>query len=160
MPPAPPSVPHGDSIVTPPSFKMQSRALGELPCRLRVVAAIELRELELFVRHVCDRIPGHAELGQHGRRLPMNWPYRCRCGETWSETEWLELPEIGRYDAGRDGFIELRTCYCGAALSIPCAAPALRRAASDVHVDVRGVHLGGDLRCDLVALDAAHEVDS
>ena len=44
-----------------------------------------------------------------------------KCGETWSETEWIELPLVGVYDQGTEGKIELRTCVCGATLSIPLA---------------------------------------
>lgn len=44
------------------------------------------------------------------------WPMTCRCGEAWSRDEWPELPPIGRYCAGADGWIELRTCVCGASL--------------------------------------------
>lgn len=46
------------------------------------------------------------------------WPVVCRCGETWSEDEWAELPLIGTYDAGSEGKLELRTCVCGANLSL------------------------------------------
>ena len=31
--------------------------------------------------------------------------------------EWPELPPIGRYDAGSDGWIEVRTCVCGRSLA-------------------------------------------
>ena len=44
------------------------------------------------------------------------WPKTCRCGETWSEDHWPELPLVGRYRAGRDGWIELRSCVCGVTL--------------------------------------------
>lgn len=47
------------------------------------------------------------------------WPKTCRCGEVWSRTEWPELPPIGRYLAGSDGWIELRTCVCGGTLVVP-----------------------------------------
>jgi hypothetical protein len=50
----------------------------------------------------------------HSAKSP--WPRACRCGEIWSRTEWPELPPIGRYLAGSDGWIELRTCVCGATL--------------------------------------------
>jgi hypothetical protein len=46
------------------------------------------------------------------------WPKRCRCGEEWSREHWPELPLSGRYLAGRDGWIELRTCVCGSTMSI------------------------------------------
>lgn len=46
------------------------------------------------------------------------WPKSCRCGETWSRSEWSELPPIGRYLAGAEGWIELRSCVCGAALVV------------------------------------------
>lgn len=46
------------------------------------------------------------------------WPKTCRCGEVWSRSEWPELPPIGRYCAGSDGWIELRTCVCGATLLV------------------------------------------
>lgn len=46
-----------------------------------------------------------------------SWPLRCRCGETWSEDHWPELPLVGRYSAGRDGWIELRSCVCGATIA-------------------------------------------
>ena len=46
------------------------------------------------------------------------WPKSCRCGEVWSRSEWPELPPIGRYLAGSDGWIELRTCVCGATLVV------------------------------------------
>jgi hypothetical protein len=47
-----------------------------------------------------------------------SWPKTCRCGEAWSRAEWAELPPIGRYRAGRDGWLELRTCVCGYAIAI------------------------------------------
>ncbi|MBX3192358.1 MAG: hypothetical protein KF819_35535 [Labilithrix sp.] len=46
------------------------------------------------------------------------WPKTCRCGEVWSREEWPELPPIGRYLAGADGWIELRTCFCGSTLVV------------------------------------------
>jgi hypothetical protein len=46
------------------------------------------------------------------------WPKSCRCGEVWSRSEWPELPPIGRYLAGADGWIELRTCVCGVTLVV------------------------------------------
>lgn len=46
------------------------------------------------------------------------WPKACRCGEVWSRGEWPELPPIGRYLAGADGWIELRTCVCGSTLVV------------------------------------------
>ena len=46
------------------------------------------------------------------------WPKICRCGEIWSRSEWPELPPIGRYLAGSDGWIELRTCVCNATLVV------------------------------------------
>jgi hypothetical protein len=46
------------------------------------------------------------------------WPKTCRCGEIWSRSEWPELPPIGRYLAGSDGWIELRTCVCGATMVV------------------------------------------
>ena len=46
------------------------------------------------------------------------WPKSCGCGETWSEAEWAELPLVGHYLAGRDGWIELRTCVCGSTMVI------------------------------------------
>ncbi len=49
------------------------------------------------------------------------WPKICRCGETWSRSEWPELPPIGRYLAGSEGWIELRTCVCNATLVVPAA---------------------------------------
>jgi hypothetical protein len=49
------------------------------------------------------------------------WPKSCRCGEVWSRTEWPELPPIGRYLAGTDGWIELRTCVCGSNLGVNVA---------------------------------------
>jgi hypothetical protein len=52
-----------------------------------------------------------------------SWPVACKCGETWKEAEWIELPAIGCYHAGRDGWLELRTCMCGSALSIPAPSP-------------------------------------
>jgi hypothetical protein len=36
----------------------------------------------------------------------------------WSRDEWPELPPIGRYLAGSDGWIELRTCVCGSTLVV------------------------------------------
>lgn len=45
------------------------------------------------------------------------WPKTCPCGEVWARTEWPELPPIGRYDAGSDGWIEVRTCVCGRSLA-------------------------------------------
>lgn len=48
------------------------------------------------------------------------WPKTCRrCGELWSRDEWPELPPIGRYFAGAEGWIELRTCVCGGTLVVP-----------------------------------------
>lgn len=47
------------------------------------------------------------------------WPKICRCGEAWSRTEWPELPPIGRYLAGSEGWLELRTCVCNATLVVP-----------------------------------------
>ena len=47
-----------------------------------------------------------------------SWPKICRCGEVWSRTEWAELPPIGRYLAGSEGWIELRTCVCNATLVV------------------------------------------
>jgi hypothetical protein len=49
---------------------------------------------------------------------PPPWPKACRCGEVWSRSEWPELPPVGRYLAGADGWIELRTCVCGATLVV------------------------------------------
>lgn len=46
------------------------------------------------------------------------WPKVCRCGEIWSRSEWPELPPIGRYLAGSEGWIELRTCVCNATLVV------------------------------------------
>ena len=46
------------------------------------------------------------------------WPKQCGCGEVWSRAEWPELPPIGRYLAGTDGWIELRTCVCGSSLVV------------------------------------------
>lgn len=46
----------------------------------------------------------------------------CKCGESWSVAEWPELPLVGRYQAGRDGWLELRYCVCGATLAIPASA--------------------------------------
>ena len=46
------------------------------------------------------------------------WPKACGCGEIWSRAEWPELTPIGRYDAGSDGWIELRSCVCGASLVV------------------------------------------
>lgn len=46
------------------------------------------------------------------------WPKRCGCGEVWSRSEWPELPPIGRYLAGREGWIELRSCVCGVTLVV------------------------------------------
>ena len=51
------------------------------------------------------------------------WPKSCRCGESWTEAEWAELPSDGRYFAGSEGWLELRTCVCGARLTMPCEAP-------------------------------------
>jgi hypothetical protein len=49
------------------------------------------------------------------------WPKACRCGEVWSRTEWPELPPIGRYLAGSEGWLELRTCVCAATLAVAIA---------------------------------------
>lgn len=46
------------------------------------------------------------------------WPMTCTCGEEWPRECWPELPPIGRYLAGRDGWIELRKCVCGATLAV------------------------------------------
>lgn len=46
------------------------------------------------------------------------WPKACRCGETWSRAEWSELPAVGRYLAGSEGWLELRSCVCGATLTV------------------------------------------
>jgi hypothetical protein len=51
------------------------------------------------------------------------FPITCKCGETWSQEEWKELPLVGKYDAQSDGWIELRTCVCGATLTIPTEPP-------------------------------------
>jgi hypothetical protein len=53
------------------------------------------------------------------------WPMICKCGESWSESEWKELPLVGTYDAGKDGWMELRTCVCGATLTIPTERPTM-----------------------------------
>ena len=51
---------------------------------------------------------------------PPRWPKTCRrCGEVWSRSEWPELPPIGRYFAGAEGWIELRTCVCNGTLVVP-----------------------------------------
>jgi hypothetical protein len=47
------------------------------------------------------------------------FPLTCRCGETWSEEHWSDLPLIGVYRAGRDGNLELRACFCRATLAVP-----------------------------------------
>lgn len=48
------------------------------------------------------------------------WPMTCTtCNEEWPRETWSELPPIGRYDAGRDGWIELRSCVCGTTLAVP-----------------------------------------
>ena len=49
----------------------------------------------------------------------QEWPVVCKCGESWAESEWNELPLLGVYDAGPDGKWELRSCVCGATLQIP-----------------------------------------
>ena len=54
------------------------------------------------------------------------WPRTCGCGESWTEQQWGELPSDGRYHAGSEGWLELRTCVCGARLAIPCDPPANR----------------------------------
>lgn len=46
------------------------------------------------------------------------WPKACGCGEVWSRDQWPELPPIGRYLAGAEGWIELRTCVCGSTLVV------------------------------------------
>jgi len=51
------------------------------------------------------------------------WPRTCSCGESWDEQQWTELPSDGRYCAGREGWLELRTCVCGSRLTIPCEPP-------------------------------------
>lgn len=61
-----------------------------------------------------------------GNGVAMNvgapaWPKSCRCGETWTRTEWSELPAVGRYLAGTDGWLELRSCVCGVTLTAPAA---------------------------------------
>ncbi len=48
----------------------------------------------------------------------MLFPRQCRCGEVWSRDHWPELPLVGRYRAGRDGWIELRSCVCGATMVV------------------------------------------
>jgi hypothetical protein len=65
------------------------------------------------------------------------WPKACRCGEIWSRTEWPELTPVGRYLAGSEGWIELRSCVCGVTLVVtaadlderdsPAAEPVLAR---------------------------------
>ncbi|MCA9588550.1 MAG: hypothetical protein KC657_24705 [Myxococcales bacterium] len=50
--------------------------------------------------------------------MPASWPKVCRCGETWSRAEWSELTPIGRYLAGSEGWMELRSCVCGATLTV------------------------------------------
>jgi len=52
---------------------------------------------------------------------PEGWTKACRCGETWSTAEWAELPAVGRYLAGADGWFELRSCVCGATLAVSAA---------------------------------------
>jgi hypothetical protein len=47
------------------------------------------------------------------------WQKTCRCGEVWSAEHWPELPLVGRYSAGRDGWIEVRSCVCAATLVVP-----------------------------------------
>jgi hypothetical protein len=47
----------------------------------------------------------------------------CKCGESWSRDEWPELPLLGRYQAGRDGWLELRSCVCGATLALSTPEP-------------------------------------
>lgn len=42
----------------------------------------------------------------------------CKCGESWTLEEWPELPLVGRYLAGREGWIELRSCVCGTTLAL------------------------------------------
>jgi hypothetical protein len=49
------------------------------------------------------------------------WPKTCGCGEVWSCDHWPELPLVGRYLAGRDGWIELRSCVCGKTLIVPAS---------------------------------------
>jgi hypothetical protein len=63
---------------------------------------------------------------------PPPWPKACRCGEVWSQSEWPELPPIGRYQAGADGWLELRTCVCGASLVV--AASDVDHAPADAGV--------------------------
>jgi hypothetical protein len=46
------------------------------------------------------------------------WPKACGCGEIWTRDQWPELPMVGRYSAGRDGWMELRSCVCGATLGV------------------------------------------
>lgn len=53
---------------------------------------------------------------------PPRWPMTCSCGEEWPRETWSELPPIGRYFAGREGWMELRSCVCGAALVVPADA--------------------------------------
>ncbi|HEX4513321.1 MAG TPA: hypothetical protein VH054_07285 [Polyangiaceae bacterium] len=53
----------------------------------------------------------------------IQWPKRCNCGEEWSAEEWEELPSDGRYFAGSEGWMELRTCVCGARLTVASSAP-------------------------------------
>jgi len=53
----------------------------------------------------------------------VEWPKRSACGEAWTAEEWEELPSDGRYFAGAEGWMELRTCVCGARLTIPSVAP-------------------------------------
>lgn len=52
---------------------------------------------------------------------PSRWPMTCSCGEEWPRETWSELPPIGRYLAGSEGWIEVRSCVCGAALVVPAA---------------------------------------
>jgi hypothetical protein len=59
------------------------------------------------------------------------WSRTCRCGEVWSDEEWNDLPPIGRYLAGKEGWIELRTCVCGAALTVPASEVEHRAASLD-----------------------------
>jgi hypothetical protein len=47
-----------------------------------------------------------------------SWPKSCRCGATWSEPEWRELPFVGYAENGDGGELELRNCTCGSTIAV------------------------------------------
>jgi hypothetical protein len=43
----------------------------------------------------------------------------CRCGCSYTESEWATLKSIGLMSDGDGGQLSLRNCACGSTLAIP-----------------------------------------